>query len=131
MFEGFGSNRLQIRIQRNELHILTLVKIDFDDFCDFSHFCNFQATKSLKTHYSKAFEGLGSIQDDRAHREDSGKENKKTHHQKLIIFEGFSSNGLQIRIQRNELHILTPIKIHFDDFCDFSYFCLTFRGQKL
>ena len=31
------------------------------------------------------------------------------------IFEGFSSNGLQIRIQRNELRILTPIKSDFDD----------------
>ena len=33
-----------------------------------------------------------------------------------IIFEAFSSNGLHIRIQRNELHILTPVKIDFDNF---------------
>ena len=43
-------------------------------------------------------------------------------HQQLFIFEGFSPNGLQIRIQRKELHILTPVKIDVDDFGDFSYF---------
>ena len=38
VFEDFSPNGLQIRIQRKELHILTLVKIDFDDFGVFSHF---------------------------------------------------------------------------------------------
>ena len=33
--------------------------------------------------------------------------------QKLIIFEGFRQNGLQIRIQRNFLRISTPVKIDF------------------
>ncbi len=41
---------------------------------------------------------------------------ENVNHQKLSIFEGFSSNGLQIRIQRNELHILTLVKIDFDYF---------------
>ena len=31
--------------------------------------------------------------------------NAKVNHQQLIIFEGFKPNGLQIRIQRKELHI--------------------------
>ena len=37
------------------------------------------------------------------------------------MFEGFSPNGLENRIQRKELHIPTPVKIDFDDFCDVSY----------
>ena len=49
------------------------------------------------------------------------KEHVKVNHPKLIIFEGFSSNGLQIRIQRKELHILALVKIVFDDFGDFPY----------
>ena len=36
--------------------------------------------------------------------------------QKLIIFEGFRQNGLQIRIQRNFLRISTPVKIDFGHF---------------
>ena len=36
--------------------------------------------------------------------------------QKLIIFEGFRQNGLQIRIQSNFLRISTPVKIDFRHF---------------
>ena len=43
-------------------------------------------------------------------------------HQQIFIFEGFSPNGLQIRLQRKELHILTPGKIDFDDLGILSYF---------
>ena len=42
-------------------------------------------------------------------------ENAKVNHQQLLIFEGFKPNGLQIRIQRKELRIVTPVKIDFDD----------------
>ena len=44
------------------------------------------------------------------------KENEKVNHQKLIIFEGFKPNGLQIRNQRIFLHRIAPVKIDFDDF---------------
>ena len=50
----------------------------------------------------------------------SGGENTKSikneNCQKLIIFEGFRQNGLQIRIQRNFLRIPTPVKIDFRHF---------------
>ena len=49
--------------------------------------------------------------------------NAKVNRQKLFIFEGFKPNGLQIRIQRKELRILTPVKIGFDVFSNCSY-CL-------
>ena len=42
--------------------------------------------------------------------------NEKVNHQKLIIFEGFRPNGLQIRNQRIFLHRIAPVKIVFDDF---------------
>jgi len=42
----------------------------------------------------------------------------KVSHQKLVIFEGFKPNGLQIRIQRKELRILTPV----NKYVDVSYF---------
>ena len=38
---------------------------------------------------------------------------KNENYQKLIIFEGFRQNGLQIQIQRNFLLISTPVKIDF------------------
>ena len=41
---------------------------------------------------------------------------KNENRQKLIIFEGFRQNGLQIRIQRNFLRISTPVKIDFRHF---------------
>ena len=41
---------------------------------------------------------------------------KNENRQKLIIFEGFRQNGLQIRIQRNFLRISTPVKIIFRHF---------------
>ena len=41
---------------------------------------------------------------------------KNENRQKLIIFEGFRQNGLQIRIQRNFLRISTPVKIYFRHF---------------
>ena len=41
------------------------------------------------------------------------KNDKNENHQKPIIFEGFRQNGLKIRIQRNFLRILTPVKIVF------------------
>ena len=43
-------------------------------------------------------------------------------HSKLILFEGFRPNGLQIRILRIILHRIAPVKIDFDDLGDFSYF---------
>ena len=52
---------------------------------------------------------------------------KKVNHLKLIIFEGFGPNGLQIRIQRIILHRIAPVKTDFHDFCDSSYFCHFFR----
>ena len=42
--------------------------------------------------------------------------------QKLIIFEGFRQNGLQIRIQRNFLRISTPVKIDFRHFFENDIF---------
>ena len=42
--------------------------------------------------------------------------------QKLIIFEGFRQNGLQIRIQRNFLRISTPGKIDFRHFFENDIF---------
>ena len=42
--------------------------------------------------------------------------NEKIKYQKLIIFEGFRPNGLQIRNQRIFLHRIAPVKIDFDDF---------------
>ena len=42
--------------------------------------------------------------------------------QKLIIFEGFRQNGLQIRIQRNFLRISTPVKIDFRHFFEKGIF---------
>ena len=44
------------------------------------------------------------------------KNEKKENHQKLIIFEGFRPNGLQIRNQRIFLHRIAPVKIDFGDF---------------
>ena len=41
---------------------------------------------------------------------------KHENRQKLILFEGFRQNGLQIRIQRIFLRISTPVKIDFDIF---------------
>ena len=41
---------------------------------------------------------------------------KNENRQKLIIFEGFRQNGLQIRIQRIFLRISTPVKIIFRHF---------------
>ena len=41
---------------------------------------------------------------------------QKLNHQKHVILEGFSQNGLHIRIQRNFLRILTPVKIDFRHF---------------
>ena len=45
-----------------------------------------------------------------------GEANEKVNHKKLIIFEGFRPNGLQIRNQRIFLHRIAPVKIDFDDF---------------
>ena len=45
--------------------------------------------------------------------------------QKLIIFEGFRQNGLQIRIQRNFLRISTPVKIDFRHFFENDIFLTT------
>ena len=42
--------------------------------------------------------------------------------QKLIIFEGFVQNGLQIRIQRNFLRISTLVKIDFRHFFENDIF---------
>ena len=50
--------------------------------------------------------------------------NAKVNHQQLFIFEGFKPNGLKIRIQRKELHILRPVKIRVVDFWDFIIFTL-------
>ena len=49
--------------------------------------------------------------------------------QKLIIFEGFRQNGLQIRIQRNFLRISTPVKIDFRHFFENDIF-LTRKSFK-
>ncbi len=49
-------------------------------------------------------------QDPKQRKIQKKQKDEKVNHQKLSIFEGFSSNGHQIRIQRNELHILTPVK---------------------
>ena len=43
-------------------------------------------------------------------------QNTKVDHQKLFMFEGFKPDGLQIRVQRKELHISRQVKIDFDDF---------------
>ena len=46
------------------------------------------------------------------------KNDKNENCQKLINFEGFRQNGLQIRIQRNFLRISIPVKIdvrHFSE----------------
>ena len=40
---------------------------------------------------------------------------QKVNHLKLIIFEGFRPNGLQIRIQRIILHRIALVKIDFDN----------------
>ena len=61
MFEGFKPNGLQIRNQRNDLHILALVNIDFEEFSDFCIFCNLLASVALNNNYSKDFETLESI----------------------------------------------------------------------
>ena len=47
---------------------------------------------------------------------------KNENRQKLIIFEGFRQNGLQIRIQRNFLRISTPVKIDFRHFSKMTFF---------
>ena len=47
---------------------------------------------------------------------------KNENRQKLIIFEGFRQNGLQIRIQRNFLRISTPVKIDFRHFFENDIF---------
>ena len=39
----------------------------------------------------------------------------KVNNQQLFIFEGFKPSGLQIRIQRKQRHIPTPVKLDFDD----------------
>ena len=44
------------------------------------------------------------------------------HHRKHVILEGFSQNGLQIRIQRNFLRILTPVKIDVRHFFENVFF---------
>ena len=54
---------------------------------------------------------------------------KNENHQKLIIFEGFRQNGLQIRIQRNFLRISTPVKIDFRHFFENDIF-LTWKSLK-
>ena len=59
--------------------------------------------------------------------------------QKLIIFEGFRQNGLQIRIQRNFLRISTPVKIDFRHFFENDIFlnmkivenCITLNPRRL
>ena len=48
---------------------------------------------------------------------------------KLVIFEGFRQNGLQIRIQRNFLRISTPVKIYFRHFFEHDNF-LTWKSLK-
>ena len=45
-------------------------------------------------------------------------ENCQTH----VILEGFTQNGLQIRIQRNFLRISTPVKIDFRHFSKMIFF---------
>jgi len=50
------------------------------------------------------------------------KNGKNENHQKHVILEGFSQNGLQIRIQRNFLRISTPVKIDFRHFFKFYIF---------
>ena len=59
---------------------------------------------------------------------------KETHNfmlwEKLIIFEDFRPNGLQIRIQRIILHRIAPVKIDFYDFGDLSYLLLPFPSLK-
>ena len=50
------------------------------------------------------------------------KKDKNENCQKLIIFEGFRQNGLQIRIQRNFLRISTPVKIDFRHFFENDIF---------
>ena len=52
------------------------------------------------------------------------KKYENANRQKLIIFEGFRQNGLQIRIQRNFLRISTPVKIYFRHFFE-NYIILT------
>ena len=52
----------------------------------------------------------------------STKNVKNENCQKLIIFEGFRQNGLQIRIQRNFLRISTPVKIDFRHFFETDIF---------
>ena len=54
---------------------------------------------------------------------------KNENRQKLIIFEGFRQNALQIRIQRVFLRILTPVKIDFRHFFE-NDICLTLEPLK-
>ena len=44
------------------------------------------------------------------------KNDKNEHRQKLIVFEGFRSNGHWIRNQRIFLRIVAPVKIYFRHF---------------
>ena len=52
------------------------------------------------------------------------KNEKNENHQKLIILEGFSQNGLQILIQRTFLHITAWSKIDFRHFLKIYVFLL-------
>ena len=57
------------------------------------------------------------------------KKYKNENRQKLIILEGFSQNGLQIRNQRIFLRIVALVKIDFRHFFDF-YIFLTLESLK-
>ena len=51
-------------------------------------------------------------------------------HQKHVILEGFSKNGLQIRNQRIFFRIVAPVKNYFRHFVDFYIFRATRRDQR-
>ena len=50
------------------------------------------------------------------------KMSKDENRQKHVIIEGFSQNGLQIRIQRIFLRMSTPAKIDFRHFFEYDIF---------
>ena len=55
---------------------------------------------------------------------------KNENHQQLIILEGFSQNGLQIRSQRIVLRIVALVKIDFGHFFVFYIFRPTRRDRR-